>query len=168
MRVRLQTTQVDGAWVAVSIRSGVRKVEDHDAARLRGTVTALTDPTHFEVNGVPVNAGAAQIENGPVVLGARVEVRGSAKEGTVIATRVRVLLDDDDAIRGIELHGTVSALDTSAKTFMLRGVKVDYGGSVVFRDGTEAQLADGVAVEVKGRLSLDRLTLNAALIDFEH
>ena len=167
VRVRLQTTQVDGKWVAVSIRSGVRKVEDHDVARLRGTVTDLTDATHFEVNGVPVNASAARIDDGPVTAGARVEVRGTAKDGTVIATRVKVLDEDDDAIRGIELHGTVGDLNTEAKTFVLRGVTVDYSGTLIFKDGAEADLADGVQVEVKGRLSTDRSTLTAVLIEFE-
>ncbi|WP_128001379.1 DUF5666 domain-containing protein [Piscinibacter defluvii] len=167
VRVRLQTTQVEGKWVAVSIRSGVRKVEDHDVARLRGTVTDLTDETHFEVNGVPVNASAARIDDGPVTAGARVEVRGTAKDGTVIATRVKVLDEDDDAIRGIELHGTVGDLNTEAKTFVLRGVTVDYSGTLIFKDGAEADLADGVQVEVKGRLSTDRSTLTAVLIEFE-
>lgn len=167
VRVRLQTTQVEGKWVAVSIRSGVRKVEDHDVARLRGTVTDMTDETHFEVNGVPVDASAARIDNGPVTKGAQVEVRGTAKDGTVIATRVKVLREDDDAIRGIELHGTVGELNTTDKTFVLRGVKVDYSGTLVFKDGAEADLADGVQVEVKGRLSSDRSTLTAVLIEFE-
>lgn len=167
VRVRLQTTQVDGAWVAVTIRSGVRKVEDHDVARLRGTVTAFTDETHFEVNGVAVDASSARIDNGPVSLGARVEVRGKATDGTVVATRVKVLAEDDDAIRGIELHGTIGNLDTTAKTFELRGVKVDYSGTVIFKDGAEANLANDVQVEVKGRLSSDRSTLTAVLIEFE-
>ncbi|MBX3607831.1 MAG: hypothetical protein KF788_21335 [Piscinibacter sp.] len=167
VRVRLQTTQVNGAWVAITIRAGVRKMEDHDDARLRGTVTALTDATHFEVNGIPVDASGARIDNGPVQAGDRVEVRGAAKDGTVIATRVKVLRGDDDEIRGIELHGTVSELDTEAKTFMLRGVKVSYAGTVIFKDGSAAQLANGVALEVKGMLSADATTLNAALIEFE-
>jgi len=168
VRVRLQTVQVAGAWVATSIRSGVRKVEDHDDARLRGTVTAFTDATHFEVNGIAVDASAARIDNGPVTAGARVEVRGTAAAGTIAATRVTVLLADDDAIRGIELHGTASALDTTAKTFVLRGITVNYGGTVVFKDGTAAQLADGVQLEVKGVLSADRSTLAAAVIEFEN
>lgn len=167
VRVRLQTAQVNGQWVAVTIRSGVRKVEDHDMARLRGTVTAFTSETAFEVNGIPVDASAARIDDGPVSLGARVEVRGSASDGTIVATRVKVLRDDDDEVRGIELHGTVSALDTSARTFVLRGVTVSYAGPVLFKDGGEAQLADGVQLEVKGVLGADQTTLTALVIEFE-
>lgn len=168
VRVRLQTTQVEGKWVAVSIRSGVRKVEDHDFARLRGTVAHLAaDGLHFEVNGVPVDASAARIDNGPLSEGAQVEVRGAARDGTVIASRVKVLGEDDDAIRGVELHGTIGELNTTDKTFVLRGVKVDYSGPVLFKDGAAGNLADGVQVEVKGRLSDDRSTLSAAIIEFE-
>ena len=167
VRVRLQTTQVNGQWVAVSIRSGVRKVEDHDDARLRGTVTAFTSATAFEVNGIPVDAGAAVVDNGPVALGSEVEVRGAAKDGTIIATRVKVLRDDDDEVRGIELHGAVSEVDTTANTFVLRGLKVSYPDIVIFKDGTEAQLVNGASVEVKGVLSADRTSLIAVIIEFE-
>jgi hypothetical protein len=167
VRVRVQTTQVAGAWVAVSIRAGVRRMDDHDDARLRGTVTAWTDATHFQVNGIAVDASGARIDNGPFAMGDRVEVRGAARDGTVIATRVKVLNGNDDEVRGIELHGTVSELDTEAKTFLLRGVKVSYGGTVIFKDGSAAQLANGVALEVKGVLSADATTLTAVIIEFE-
>lgn len=168
VRVRLQTTPVAGAWVAVTIRSGVRRVEDIDRARLRGSVTALTSPTAFEVNGIPVDASNAEIEHGPVVLGARVEVRGRASEGTIVATRVKVLREDDDEVCGIELHGTISNLDTTAETFTLRGTTVSYAAPVLFKDGSAAQLVDGVQLEVKGVLSADGNTLKALVIEFEN
>jgi hypothetical protein len=120
VRVRVQTTQVAGAWVAVSIRAGVRRMDDHDDARLRGTVTAWTDATHFQVNGIAVDASGARIDNGPVAMGDRVEVRGAAR-----------------------------------------------GGTVIFKDGSAAQLANGVALEVKGVLSADATTLTAVIIEFE-
>jgi hypothetical protein len=51
---------------------------------------------------------------------------------------------------------------------MLRGVKVSYAASgVVWKDGTEASLADGRRVEVKGTPSADRTTLVATKIEFE-
>jgi hypothetical protein len=167
LRVRVATAQVGGMWVATSIRNSDRKVEDHDDARLQGHVTAFTSATRFEVNGIPVDASAARIDNGPVTSGSVVEVRGSARDGTLVAERVKVLDGDDDSIGGVELHGTISGVDSSAKTFMLRGVKVAYGGSVSFERGSEAQLVDGAQVEVKGTLSDDRSTLNAARIKFE-
>jgi hypothetical protein len=167
VRVKLQTAQVGGQWVATAVRSGERKVEDHDDARLIGNVSAFTSATAFEVGGVAVDAGSARIDNGPVTADSRVEVRGAAKDGKIVATRVKVLDGTDDMLRGVELHGPISDVSTSAKTFMLRGVKVSFGGSVVYERGTEALLVAGAKVEAKGALSSDGTTLNAVLIRFE-
>ena len=54
VRVRLETAQANGQWVAISVRSGVRKVEDRAEGRLRGLVTVFTLATNFEVGGVVV------------------------------------------------------------------------------------------------------------------
>ena len=167
LRVKLATAQVDGKWVATSIRSGERKVEDHGDARLQGNVTAFTSATAFEVNGIPVDASAARIDKGPVTADSVVEVRGTAKDGIIVAERVKVLNGSDDSVSGVELHGSISGVDATAKTFVLRGVKVSFAGSVSFQRGTEAQLVDGAKVEVKGTLSADRSTLTATLIKFE-
>ncbi|WP_341889967.1 DUF5666 domain-containing protein [Variovorax sp. YR752] len=167
VRVRMAIDQVNGTWVATGIRGGDRRVDDHDDARLQGNVTAYTSATQFEVNGIPVDASAARIDKGPVNAGSIVEVRGSARNGTLVAERVKVLDGSDDSISGVELHGDVSGVDGTTKTFMLRGVKVAYGGSVSYERGSEAQVVDGARVEVKGTLSDDRSTLTAASIKFE-
>lgn len=167
VRVKLQTAQVNGQWVATSVRSGERHVEDHDDGRLLGNVTAFTSATLFEVNGIAVDAGAARIDNGPVTADSRVEVRGPVKDGKIVATRVTVLKASDDSVRGVELHGAISDVDTTAKTFMLRGLKVSFAGTVTYERGTEAQLVAGAKVEAKGLLSADRTMLVASLIRFE-
>ena len=76
--MRLQTTQVAGAWVATRIAGGVRKIENQDQAEVHGLVTAFTSATQFSVNGIVVDASNATFPNGQtgVVLGARVEVEG--------------------------------------------------------------------------------------------
>ena len=68
---------------------------------------------------------------------------------------------------GYELDGTISTIDTTNKTFVLRGVTVDYSGSVDFRDGTIFDLAVGRHVEVRGTLSADYTGLQAFRIRFE-
>jgi hypothetical protein len=166
VRVRLQTAQVGGQWVATRLRSGKRRVDDFGDARIRGLVTAFTSATQFDVQGVPVDASAARVE-GTVAQGVMVEVRGRAENGHIVASRVKVLNREGDEVRRVELHGTVSALDTGAKTFMLREVKVDYSKVSEWKDGSEANLADGKAVEVKGQWSDDRSTLVASRIQFE-
>lgn len=168
VRVRLAKTQTTaGTWDAVTIRSGVRRVEDHEEARLVGNVSAFTSPTSFEVAGIPVDAAGARIDNGPVTASSRVEVRGSASNGTIVATRVTVLRPSDDLVRGVELHGTIAAPDATAKTFTLRGVKVTWTDTTVFMRGSAAGLVEGAKVEAKGVLSTDGATMTAALIRFE-
>ena len=167
VRVRLQTAQVDSQWVATRLRSGVRRVDDFGDARIRGLVTAFTSATQFEVQGVAVDVAAGARVEGTVAQGAMVEVRGRAESGRIVASRVKVLDRRGDEVRRVELHGTVGALDTAAKTFMLREVKIDYSKVSEWKDGSEANLADGKAVEVKGQWSEDRATLVASSIEFE-
>jgi hypothetical protein len=170
VRVRLQTAKVNNQWVAISVRSGVRRVEDIGDARLLGKVTDFSSPQKFSVQGIAVDATNAQFDpnQDAVKLGAIVAVRGTASNGTVIATRVKVIdaLHDDDFKR-VELHGTVSKLDTTAKTFTLHDIKVDYSKVVEYRNGKEADLANDKALEVKGVWSTDHSVLMAAMIEFE-
>jgi hypothetical protein len=169
VRVRLETVQVNGAWVAVRIVNGVRKVDDLPDARVRGAVTTFNSTASFLVNGIPVDASGAIFDRGSagLALGANVEVRGNAVNGTIVATRVRVLSSSDDDVRGFELHGTASGVDTNANTFVLRGVNVSYGPLVLWVRGSEAQLVEGAKLEVRGVLSADGRSLTAGLIKFE-
>jgi Domain of unknown function (DUF5666) len=166
VRVRLQTAQVGGQWVALSVRSGVRRVDDFGDTRIRGYVSAFTSATQFSVNGIAVDASAARID-GTVREGALVEVRGASVNGTVVATRVKSLDRLGDDVQRFELHGTVSALDTAAQSFMLREVKVNYSRVIDWKDGNASNLADGKAVEVKGLWAEDRSVMFAMIIEFE-
>jgi hypothetical protein len=171
MRVRLQTTAVAGVWQAISIRSGVRKVEDHDEARVRGVVTAFTDITSVSVNGLPVTTSASTAfpdGSAGIVVGAAVEVEGAIRDGVLVASEVELEdhhAGDDDRLN--ELHGTVSALDTTAQTFVVHEIMVRYSSNTSFARGGASDLANGKAVEVKGGLAGDGVTLEAKQIKFE-
>lgn len=169
VRVRLQTTQVNGQWVALTVRTGVRRVDDCPDARLRGFVTAFTSAQQFEVNGIAVDASAASFElnAAAVALGVLVEVRGRADNGVIVASRVKVINRLSDEWQRVELHGTVSELDTVAQTFVLREVRVNYSRVLVWEDGGPTDLANGRALEVKGLWSEDRSVLMAAIVEFE-
>ena len=170
VRVRLQTTKVAGAWVLTDMRGGAPRPVDRRDAELEGVITAWTSAKSFDIGGVHVDANAAAFPDGTtgVVLGARVEVEGAIAAGVLTATKVE-LADSrgGGAARMFELHGAMSALDTTAHTFVLRGVTVNYGGSVTFKGGAVADLANGKNVEVKGTLSADRSKLDAKTISFE-
>lgn len=172
VRVRLQTTQVNGQWIAANVNIGVRKLEDHDEAEIEGRITATTFSVDkkFSVNGLPVDATNATFPMGTtgIVLGARVEVKGSAVNGVVMATTVKVEDEHERDNEGFELHGVVSAFDGTTKTFVLRGVTVSFADpAVVIRKGVLADLANGKKVEVKGVRSSDGTMLVASRISFE-
>jgi hypothetical protein len=172
VRVRLGTTQaVAGVWDAVTIRSGVRKVEDHDEAEVRGVITDFTNLASFSVNGLPVttSAGTAFPDGtAGVVLNAAVEVQGAIRDGVLVASKVELEdhhVNDDDRLD--ELHGVVADFNAGNQTFTVRGVKVHWSTSTAFERGVAGDLANNKAVEVKGRLASDGVTLEAKQIKFE-
>lgn len=185
VKVRVQTAQAGSAWVANRVRLIVREtVADRSEAEVEGVISGWTSATSFSIDGLPVDASAAAFPEGQtgVVLGAHVEVKGAVRNGTLVATRVHLEDDIGDTgesgsgnggddhgshSREFELHGTLSALDTTAQTFALRGLTVSYASGVVFRSGSASLLANGVRVEVKGPLSADGTQVSATSIGFE-
>jgi hypothetical protein len=167
--IRLATTPVDGVWTATAISDDQRLMHDHDQAHLRGVISAFTSVTQFSVDGNPVDASGAAFPDGQagIVLGATVKVEGRLVDGVVVARVVGV--EDERRHDGsrVELHGTISALDTTAQTFVVRGVTVSYAGSVDFRDGSAATLANGLFVEVRGGFSADGTVVDATRIELK-
>lgn len=169
VRVKLQTTQVAGAWVATRVGNGVRSHDDSPDAHVEGNITVFTSTTKFEINGLKVDATNARFEDGTagIVLGARVEVSGSIADGVLVATKVEIEDDRDGGRRQFELHGDIATLDAVAKTFVLRAVNVSYAGAVTYKNGAATDLATGKRVEVHGVLSTDRTRLEAQRIEFK-
>jgi hypothetical protein len=91
--------------------------------------------------------------------------KGGLVEASNEFARARHHAGDDDRLN--ELHGTVSALDTTAQTFVVRGITAHYSGNTSFLRGGASDLANGKAVEVKGRLASDGVTLEAKQVKFE-
>lgn len=170
VKVTLDTTAAGGIWHARSVTADGHHFEgDHDEAELHGTITAFTSATSFTVDGTPVDASQATFPDGSagVVLGAIVEVEGAMVDGTLVARKVTIETEHEGGGEGVELHGTIGGLDTTAMTFTLRGSVVSYAGEgVQFLHGTAASLVDGVHVEVKGDLAADGHTVQAVTIDF--
>lgn len=171
VRVRLQTTQVSGAWVATRLALGSR-VPDGNVSdvHVEGRITAFTSNTAFVINGLSIDATNASFPDGTagVVLGARVEVEGRLSNGVLVASKVEIEDRRDHGHRRLELHGAIAAIDTTAKTFVVKAVTVSYAGTVTYKDGAEADLALGKNVEVRGTLSADRTKLEATRIEFKN
>ena len=143
-------------------------MENRSKVEIEGLIDAFTSFLQFSINGLPVDARNARFPNGSgaLALGARVEVNGSIVGVTLVATQVR-LEEDDDEDNQIELHGVISSVNTSTKTFVLRGLTVSYAGNVKFEHGTESKLVNGAKVEVKGRPIPGGSTVQALKIEFE-
>lgn len=169
VRVKLQTTQVDGAWIATRLVSGKRQPDATSEAHVEGIITSFTSATAFAIDGLAVDASAARFSDGTtgIVLGARVEVEGTLNNGVLVATKVEVEERHNGGRRELELHGAITSVDTASQTFVLRTVTVSYAGEgVVFKNGTVADLKADARVEVHGVLSADRTRLQAQRIEF--
>ena len=162
VRLRLEPTLSAGSRNAISIRSVELEVSDRTEADVEGTITALTSNSQFSVNGLAVQASGAVVPPG-LKLGDRVDVEGALVKGVLVAKTVK-LEDEKDPLK-FELNGAVSSLNLTAKTFLVRGVTVDYSAAE-FRNGTLSSLIDTVVVEVKGVASADGVRINATRISF--
>lgn len=170
VRVVLNTAQLSGAWVATALNNGTRLPTGIvREAHLEGLITAFTSSTAFTVNGLLVDASSATFPDGTtgIVLGARVEVTGSVANGKLVATQVEIEERRDAGKRVMELHGDITSIDTTAKTFVLRGVTVWYGGNVTYKNGSEGALAVGKSVDVRGVLASDRTRFEARSIEIK-
>ncbi len=162
---RVSARFVDGRLVATRIDDARPRIEDHDDAHIEGRIESLGNTRSFKVDGLPVDARNAAFRQGEtgIVPGARVEVEGALVGGVLIAREVKV----EDAESEFELRGEITDLDSSARTFVVRGVAVGYGPDVRFDDGAEAQLENGRTVHVEGVASDGGTRLRATRIKLE-
>ena len=169
LRVRLQTTKVAGVWLVDGFKDGAPKPQNRDDVRLEGRISSFTSPTLFSVNGVAVNASAI----GPLAgltLGVRVEVEGTASDGVLLASKLKIKTEDEAGNQEFELRGQITSVDAANLRFVLRGVTVVYAITAPetdFRNGTAADLKKDANVEARGVLSADGARLLAARIDFK-
>ncbi|CBL45802.1 Hypothetical protein HDN1F_22190 [gamma proteobacterium HdN1] len=133
---------------------------------LEGPISAFNGQNGFQVLGQNVITNSLTIFEDTALaalgVGSQVEVSGYVDaSGNLVASFVGLDSDDNDEV---ELRGTISHLDESAKTFQLRGQKINFS-NVSEWDLEGATLRDGLRVEVEG--SLSGLVLNATSIEAE-
>lgn len=165
VRLRLEP----GSWRAVSAATSARTLSDSQEGFLEGRITAFDSVSSFEVDGQAVDATRASFPQGTagLGLGVRVSIEGASRNGVLVAASVR-LEDDEDATPSVfELHGAIESLDALARQLQIKGVAVDYSGSVSFTNGSVSDLALGRQIEVKGTLQGDGVGLRAQEIKFE-
>jgi hypothetical protein len=152
MLVRVKGTRVDATTIsAARIKDVTRRAATREGKRIEveGVVSGMASTTSFNVDELKVDASKAKFE-GTVASGARIEVEGRVVGGVLIATKVEV--KDEDKEERNEMHGLAASVDLSAKTLVVRNVKVRWDGNTEFRTPlTASALANGAKVEVKGR-----------------
>jgi hypothetical protein len=168
VRLQLQPGPAAGlVWAVSSFAGAPAQPADGFEATVKGLISVFRSSGEFSVNGRSVAAVGAIFPDGTsgLGLGVRVEVEGTVQGGVLQATKVSIDSDQRELERGFELRGAIASLDTTAKTFALRGVTIGYGGPVTYKDGaTEAKLANGWRVQVKGQLSADGTRVEATEI----
>ena len=169
VRAKLQVMPAGGVWIASALEAGALQLPDRDDAQVEGRISAWTSSRQFSVDGIPVDASGATFSGNETeaVLGARVEVEGTSSGGVLRARVVKLEGEESESNSSFELHGAIDTLDASAKTFTLRGVTIDYSGSVQFESGGPADLAVGRRVQVQGTPSSDGQRIRALSISFE-
>ena len=170
LRVALATAPVAGQWLAQMVGPKPPRPSDMGVVHVRGAITAFSSTSSFSVEGLAVDASTARFPDGSagLGLGVQVDVRGQLSNKLLVASEVSIEAKhrgDDD--RKFELHGAITSIDTAAKTFVLRGVTVNYAGSVVYEGGSAVGLVVGAKVAVKGGLGSSRTLVQAAKIKFE-
>ena len=123
VRVVLDPSPVGAVWTATRIQQVSsplsRLSADHDyEAEIHGSITAYQSSANFVVNGIPVNASAAQI-TGTLAVGVQVEVEGSIRSGQLVATKVATKTASQVETQEFEFYGVIS--NVTAQTFVVRG-----------------------------------------------
>jgi Domain of unknown function (DUF5666) len=143
----------------IAVKNSVANINpvDADKAQVGGRIKDLDFAAKtFKLNGFSIDATAATFENGAVadLANARkVRVTGVFTAGILKASNVKFAKAQGDAL--VELIGPVSSFVSTA-SFKVRGVPVDASGTgILFKNGTAANLANGVAVRFEGTVVND-------------
>ena len=104
-----------------------------------------------------------EVELADLTVGDTIEVSGYINEdGEFYATRIELENDEDE----LKLKGDVSELDTTAQTFTINELTIDYSGAE-FDDMSADELEDGLYVKVEGT-EFDAETLTLIATDVEN
>ncbi len=157
----------DGSFTATEVQ--VRRSDDDVNGELHGTISGWTAPAvgtagSFILRGTLVSitaAVAASFDRDKCAVGTAlgngvyVEVEGRPTTTGLQASKIKCEGSDSSSVDGAtaEAEGTISGLNTSAKTFTVDGRQVSYNASTYFKDLTEADLRNGLLVKAEGPLS---------------
>jgi hypothetical protein len=170
VRVKLHTNKnTANAWVATKVKSGVRKVEDHNEAEIKGTITAFNSVDAFEVNGLKVDATGVTNKPAGLAKGVSVEIHGRSANGVIIANRIEIEDRNGAGAGEFEFHRRVVSSDIQGKTFVLDTTTIGWDANTSFEKGaTAASLTPNTCVEVKAVTVSGNTNLRATRIKLDN
>ncbi|MEO8305112.1 MAG: DUF5666 domain-containing protein [Betaproteobacteria bacterium] len=141
---------VIGGVVAAS-KVSFKSASSESTLEVEGSITAFSSIANFKVAGQSVDASSARISNGTaadLANGRRVGVVGPVANGVLRAATVEI----KDAPELIEagVRGTITNF-VSVSNFVVAARKID-ASKATFEHGGSANLANGVQVEIEGKL----------------
>ncbi len=156
VRVKLQTAQVNDAWVATRIKSGANSMGDRSEAEVKGTVKDFNaDTKTFTVSGISVDASKASIYPASLGNGTFVEVEGPMLNNTLVARKVSLEDSHSSGAGEFEFHGRVTGLNTERTRFTVHGTTLAISDATAFiRGASRSALADGMCVEVRANATM--------------
>jgi hypothetical protein len=148
VRLTLLTDMPQGTrgWKVSTLNPEFSNSTSQSLAELEGIVTEVTSNNEFKLNNTSVYAGTTTLPGGAVKVGDIVTAKGELVNGRLIATEVGKV----SATTLIEVSGITSDLERASNTFFVRGVCILFEGPVIYENGSEADLANGINVRIKG------------------
>jgi hypothetical protein len=160
VRVRAAAQPVAGLLVATQVESWYPVPRTTGApVQLEGVITNYTALGSFQVLGMNVDASAAKITGGQasnIGHGVKVAVSGTVVNGVLVATQLKIRhIPGGGVLPSFTLIGTIGNY-VSPASFRVQGQLVDASApGVVFVNGTQANLGNGVKVTVSGAQVVD-------------
>jgi hypothetical protein len=160
----------------VIMATRIGRAESNEPLQVLGTVGTVDSMAHtLKINALTVDFSAASLTgftSGQPAAGDLVIARGTVFDATAVkltATAVRLAeTDRDEQAQGgrVEEEGLITRF-VSATDFDVAGAKVTTTASTVFKNGTAADLALNVRIEVRGTLDANKV-LVADVVEIEH
>jgi len=152
---------------SISIENDIG-AENADEVEVTGFVTAVASTDEFTVGtqDVLVEAGAEFVDGTQADIrpGVKLEAEGTLEDGVLYAEEIEFWLPDQIEIEGILAELTIV---NSQYEFKVEDQDVVTTSETVYEDGEPEDLAEGINIEIKGRMQGDVLVADKVSFELE-
>jgi hypothetical protein len=132
-------------WEIVTLAAEYSSSTSQSIAELTGVITEVTSSTEFKINNTSVDANNAALPSSGLKVGDLINIKGELVNGLLIANKISQV----PSVTQIEISGLTSQVDMNSKTLYVRGVCVLFAGPVIYENGSEADLVNGINIHVE-------------------